>query len=161
MGFEYFKRPLRSVLGNSTLDTVTVENGLTLQGTLRVPTQSLTASTALQTLSTEGASFLTLDSSGAGRDFRLPAPVAGLVKLIAVNRATTSPPDLRIVTNTTAQTFFGTTFNQALLADSTAAGARVRALLLVGVSTSQWAVLPNGTTATGWVFSGTTGSTGQ
>lgn len=158
MGYEYFKRPLRSVFGESTLDSLQVENGLTLDGRLVLPVQSLTASAALQNLSTEGASFITQGTSGAGRDFRLPAPVAGLIKFIAVNANTTSPNDTRILCNTTAQTFFGSSFNQASVADSTVRS-KYFSLLLVGVSTSQWAVLSGSTTF--WTFAASTGSTGQ
>lgn len=160
MGYEHFRRPIRSVAGESTLDSLQVENGLTLDGRLVLPVESLTASAALQNLSTEGASFITQGTSGSGRDFRLPAPVAGMVKFISVHTNTTSPPDVRIVGNTTAHTFFGTTFNQAAVGDSTAVSFKIHSLLLVGVSTSQWAVLFNGSSAS-WVFTATTGSTGQ
>lgn len=158
MGFEYFKRPVRSVTGASTFDALTVENTGTLQGRLIVPTEALTASAALQNLSTEFASFITQGTSGAGRDFRLPAPVVGLVKFIAVNANTTSPPNTRIVTNTTLQTFFGSSFNEATVADSTVRS-KYYTLLLVGASTTQWAVLSGSTTF--WTFAATTGSTGQ
>lgn len=162
MGYEYFKRPIRSVVGESTFHDLTVEETLTLQTDLVLPTQSLTASAALQNLaSTAVVHILTQGTSGAGRDFRLPAPTLGTFKIIAVNANTTSPDDLRIVCNTTAQTFFGSTFNQIGVANSTAAATKGRhVLMLVGVSTSQWAVLPGHSTLN-WVLSATTGSTGQ
>lgn len=157
MGYEYFKRPLRSVVGNSTLDSLTLDTSLTL------PVESLTASAALQSLGTTAVVHaLTQGTSGAGRDFRLPAPTAGALHFVSLNTNTTSPDNLVIFTNTTAQTFFGTTFNQIRPATgSTAAAVKGRlSALFVGVSTSQWAVLPAGTTLA-WVFSASTGSTGQ
>lgn len=155
MGFEYFKRPVRSVFGNSSFDSVTLDASLTL------PIESLTGSGALQSLSTAAvAHFITQGTSGSGRDFRLPAPTAGAVHIIAVNGNTTSPNDVVIQCNTTAQTFFGTTANTVGLANSTTTGTDVRTLMLVGVSTSQWAVLGQGSTAY-WVFTASTGSTGQ
>lgn len=163
MGFEYIKRPLRvqSPVA-STFEDITIEGTLTLQTDLVLPTQSLTASAALQNLaSTAVVHILTQGTSGAGHDFRLPAPTLGQFKIIAINVNTTSPPDLRIVCNTTAQTFFGSTFNQIAVADSTAAATKGRwTMMLVGVSTSQWAVLPGHTTSN-FVLSASTGSTGQ
>lgn len=157
MGFEYFKRPVRSALGESVVDDLEAGN-VELTGKFTLPTENLTGSAALQNLSTEGASFITQGTSGAGRDFRLPAPVAGLLKFIQVSANTTSPNDTRIVTNTTAHTFFGSTFNEASVANSTVRS-KMFSLLLVGVSTSQWAVLSGSTSF--WTFAASTGSTGQ
>lgn len=157
MGFEYFKRPLRSAAdSNSRLGDATVGNSLT------VPVEALTGSGALQSLSTSVvAHFITQGTSGSGRDFRLPNPVAGAFHVIAINPNTTSPNDVRIVCQTTAQTFFGTTANEIAVDNSTAAGdVGRRTILLVGVSTSQWAALVSGTTNT-FVFNASTGSTGQ
>lgn len=158
MGFEYIKRPLRVVNSTSVLPGVDITGVFDMQGAVVLPAESLTGSAALQTLSTEVCSFLTQGTSGSGRDFRLPAPRLGLMKFIAVAPNTTSPNDLAIQCNTTAHTFFGSSFNTATVADSTVRS-RYRSLLLVGVSTSQWAVLSGSTTF--WTFSASTGSTGQ
>lgn len=179
MGKEYFKRPLMTDLttAGSTVASVsdlrvggalTVTGALTQTGnlvlnSLQLGRQSLTASTALQSLSsTLVAHFLTQGTSGAGRDFRLPAPTAGAMHFVSWNANTTSPDNMVVFTNTTAQTFFGTTFNQIRPATgSTAAAVKGRlSALFVGVSTSQWAVLPGGTT-TALVMAASTGSTGQ
>lgn len=158
MGYEYVKRPLRVVNSTSIIPSVIFSGVLDSSGALVLPTESLTGSGALQTLSTEVCSFLTQGTSGSGRDFRLPAPRAGLFKFIAVNPNTTSPNDLAIQCNTTAHTFFGSSFNTATVADSTVRS-RYRTLMLVGVSTTQWAVLSGSTTF--WTFTASTGSTGQ
>lgn len=177
MGKEYFKRPLAVNLttGGSTVTSFddvriagaltvagaqTVSGALTVDTSLTLPVQTLTASTALQNLASTAVVHVLTETSGAGRDFRLPAPTAGAVHVISVSPST-SPGNTIIFTNTTAQTFFGSTFNQiALAAGATAAGARgAHTLLLVGVSTSQWALL-RGTTAS-FALSASTGSTGQ
>lgn len=162
MGFEYFKRPLRvqSAVA-STFEDITVEGTLTLQSDMVLPVETLTGSGALQNIaSTAIIHAITQGTSGSGRDFRLPTVTAGAVHIIAVNGNTTSPNDVVIQCNTTAQTFFGTTANTVGLANSTTAGTDVRTLMLVGISTSQWIALGQGSTAY-WVFTASTGSTGQ
>lgn len=175
MGYEKSKRPLLApgiaiVDGAASTGPATVSGDVDLAGDVRVggnfspagaialQTEALTGSTALQTLSTKTVSFITQGTSGAGRDFRLPAPRAGLLKTIHVSANTTSPNNTVIQCNSTAHTFFGSTFNSATIADSTVRS-RYFSLMLVGVSTSQWAVLSGSTTF--WTFSATTGSTGQ
>lgn len=169
MGKEFFRRPLMvaGATGGSTVSafddvriagTLAVAGAQTNSGAVVMPTESLTGSTALQSLSTKFASFITQGTSGSGRGFRLPAPRAGLMKFIAVSANTTSPPDVDIQCNTTAQTFFGSTFNTAAPGNSTVRS-KYFSLLLCGVSTSQWAVLSGSTTF--WTFTASTGSTGQ
>lgn len=160
MGYEYIKRPLRVIGSTSDMRGAQDFSGNVDFAGSRVvlPTESLTGAATLQTLSTEVVSFITQGTSGSGRDFRLPAPVAGQFKLVFVNANTTSPNNTAIQCNTTAHTFFGSSFNTATVADSTVRS-RYFSLLLVGVSTSQWAVLSGSTTF--WTFTASTGSTGQ
>lgn len=164
MGYEYIKRPVRSVFGESTFNDLTVADDLRVKGSMRLPVESLTVSTALQNISEAGVTFITVASSGAGRDFRLPQPsAAGLLKFIFVVNDSTSV-DTRILTNTTANTFWGTTYNEAALAAASTGSpggtpAGTVMLGLVSASTTQWAVFPGSTF--NWDFAGSTGSTGQ
>lgn len=129
---------------------------------LIVDTESVTGSSAAQTLSAYGASFITYGTSGVPNDIILPAPPrAGVVKDVFVINNTTSV-ELNINTNATANTFWGTTFNTATLsAASTGSpggtpGGTV-ALRLIAASTSQWALVAG--TTFNWDLSASTGST--
>lgn len=164
MGQEYFRRPLLSAGGQSQVDDMRVADDLTLAGSLIVPVENLSVSTALQAISETGVTFITVGSSGAGRDFRLPSPsAAGIVKQIFVSNDSTSI-DTIIFSNGTANTFWGTTWNQAALAAMSTGSPGgtpdgTVGLSLVSASTSRWAVTAFG--STNWSFSASTGSTGQ
>lgn len=165
MGYQWSRRALHTpgieASGNSTFT-----GNVVLGADLVLPVESVTSSTALQTLSDHGVSFVTVASSGAGRDFKLPAPpAAGAVKYVYVINNTTSV-DTRILAHTTAvaNTFWGTTFNEAALAAASTGSPGgtpdgTVGLMLVAASTAQWAVTAFG--STNWTFAATTGSTGQ
>lgn len=169
MGFEHFRRPVRSVFGNSTVESITVssaaafQGNITLSADLKLPAESLTNTASAQTLTDHGVSFLTIATSGAGGDFKLPNPPgAGAVKYVFVSNNTTSI-DSHIVTAASSRTFWGTTYNDASLsAASTGSPGGTPAgtvmLGLIGASTSQWAVFPGSTF--NWDFTASTGTTG-
>lgn len=164
MGFHKIKRPvLVSGLQASSGASTGPENlaGDVLAGTLGVAVESLTSSTALQTLSANGVSFITASTGAGGRDFRLPAPPrAGAVKWVFVDQSgSTAPEVVRIVTATTAAVFFGTTFNEVACQGTTANPAGSGFLMLVARNTTTWGV-GVGSTST-WDFAASTGSTGQ
>lgn len=139
MGVEQFRRPVKAVGGFSE------------------PTETITLSTAAQTLSNEGISFVTYSSSGVASDMLLPTPaLAGIHKYIVVDNQTTSL-EANINLASTGSVFYGTTFNTATIA-TTAVDAPT--LHLISVSTSQWAVMGL-TTAAIWTLAASTGSTGQ
>ena len=109
-----------------------------------VPTESLTGTDVMQTLSVNGLSILTIGTSNQSNDFELPAPFLGAVKTVLVINNTTSV-ELTINSQTTAaaNTFFGTSFNEcAISAASTGSPGGVPAgtlrLGLIGVSTALW-----------------------
>ena len=149
MGYETIKRPIAA------------QKGIEISTVLDLPIESLTSSTALQTLSAHGVSFLTASTGGGGRDFKLPAPPqAGAVKLIYVDQSgSTAPEVVRIVTATTAAVFWASTFNEVACAGSTANPAGSPMLVLVAKNTTTWAVGVGSTSS--WDFSASTGSTGQ
>ena len=129
---------------------------------LRHDVESLTGSSVAQTLSAYGASFLTYGTSGKTNDFILPnPPAAGIQKHVFVVNNTTSI-ELNLNTASTANTFWGTTFNTATLA-AEATGSPggtphgTIALTLIAQSTSQWALVSPSTKA--WDLTGSTGST--
>jgi hypothetical protein len=166
MGLDKFRRPILAPKGlqigpsGSTFLGPVVLSGSSACLTLNAATYGVTA--AAQTLSAKTAvDFITIATSGAGRDFILPAPVRGRVKHIFVDNQSTSV-DTVIHTNATATVFWGTTYNTASLAAAstgspggTAAG--TVALHLIGASTSQWAVTAGSTF--NWDFAASTGST--
>ena len=178
MGFEKIKRPILSlgaqflssgastspgsVAGDLVLNDTVRAAGLTLTAGLRIPTEAVTLAAGDQTISRNGASFVTLGSSGAGRDGVIQAPSGvGQVKYIFLINNTTSS-DSRLHTNATANTFWGTTFNTAALSTGstgspggTPAGSVM--LGLVAQSTTQWALFPGSTF--NWDLSASTGST--
>lgn len=168
MGYEYFKRPIRSRAGNSTFDDVTIADDLVVgddlrvNGALRLPTETITTTTVAQTMSADGVSFITYGTSGKPSDVIIPVPpFAGAVKYVFVQNNTTSV-ELNLNTNATANTFWGTTFNTAVVsAASTGSpggtpGGTV-ALTLIGASTTQWALVAG--TTFNWDLSASTGST--
>lgn len=168
MGVEHHKRPLRVpgviVTGSagSTFTASDAAGGIGLEGPLRIKVESVTLSTAAQTLSAHGVSFVTYGSSGKPSDVILPTPpFSGAVKEIFVVNNTTSV-EANINTNATANTFWGTTFNTiAISAASTGSPGGTPAgapyLRLIGASTTQWAVTVGSTF--NWDFSASTGST--
>lgn len=167
MGYEYFKRPVRSVIGASTFEDVTIEDDLTVQGDatlsgdLILPTSSYTAVAAAKTLMNHGVSFITEGTSGSAKSIILPKPpAAGAVKYIFISKNTSSE-QLTVYTNSTAdaQNFFGTTFNEVKVAASTVNPAGTPFLMFVGASTNQWAVTVGSTI--NFDFAASTGSTAQ
>lgn len=172
MGVHKEKRPILATEGIQAGETtspstfsspITVSGLLTLSSGLKLASEAVTVSTALQTLSPSGVSFVTVATSGGDRDFKLPAPPArGVVKVVMVDNQTTSVDTvIHTATTSTANTFWGTTFNTASLAAASTGSpggtpAGTAALLLVGASTAQWAVLPGSTF--NWDFAGSTGS---
>lgn len=132
-------------------------------GGLAVPVNTVTLSTALQTLAVGGVNAVTYDTSGNPSDAVFPPPITGDVVRVIMNNATTSL-EANFNTDSTGSVFFGTTFN-TITANSTANDSS--AFELIAVSTSQWGVVSlsvNGTTAAthmDWALSATTGSTGS
>lgn len=163
MGFRVERRPIRTSglsVGVST-SPVSVADDVVLAGALKIPSEALTSSTALQTISADGVSFITATTGGGGRDFRLPAPPrAGAVKDIYVDQSgSTAPEVVRIVTNTTSAVFWGTTWNEAACKGTTSNPAGSPWLHLVARNSTTWAVGVGSTSS--WNFAASTGSTGQ
>ena len=161
MGFEKFRRPVL-VDGLAIPASGSAPNPANLVGALVLPTEAVTLVAADQTLSPDGVSFVTMATSGAGMEGIIPnPPCAGAVKYIFVINNTTSD-NSRFHTASTANVFWGTTFNTATIsAASTGSpggtpGGTV-ALTLVGASTSQWALVAG--TTFNWDLSASTGST--
>lgn len=78
----------------------------------------------------------TIAASGAGsQTFVIQSPTAGIRKNIVVD--TNSTADVRVINQTTAITFYGSTHN--IVTFSTGTG--VKALSLVGVSNTSWAIV--------------------
>lgn len=129
---------------------------------LRLPTESVSLAAGDQTISRHGVSFVTLGTSGSGREAVLQAPsAAGQVKHIFLINNTTSV-DANIHTNATANVFWGTTYNTAVVSAAstgspggTPAGSAY--LGLIAQSTTTWAVFPGSTF--NWDFVASTGST--
>lgn len=139
MGVEKFKRP---ILGT--------------QGFAEV-TETATLSTAVQTLASEGISFVTYASSGKASDAIISAPNrAGVRKTVVLDNQTTSL-EANFNTASTGSVFWGTT-NNTITAASTVNDPTF--FELVAVSTSQWALV-NLSSTVDWTLSATTGSTGQ
>ncbi len=179
MGFEKFKRPIlgtgaqfvaqgtasttpASVSGDVVVSDAIRAVSQTLTGALAVPTEAVTLAAGDQTISRNGVSFVTLGTSGAGRDAVIQAPsAAGQIKQIFVINNTTSS-DMRIHTNATANTFWGTTHNTASLSTGSTGspGGTPAGTVMLGLmahSTTQWALFPGSTF--NWDFAASTGST--
>ena len=139
MGVEKFKRP---VLG---------ETGFSL------PVETQTLSTALTTLTNEGVSLVTCDSSGQANDAKIPNPSrAGIRKIVVLDNQTTSL-EANFNTASTGSLLWGTTFN-TITAASTVND--TISFELIGASTSRWALV-NLSSTVDWTLSASTGSTGQ
>lgn len=166
MGIIHERRPVINK-GGIQVTTGASTSPSSLAGNVRVggnivhQVEALTSSTALQTISAHGITFITASTGAGGRDFKLPAPPhAGAEKTIYVDQSgSTAPEVVRIVANTTAAVFFGTTFNEVACQGSTANPAGSPMLVLHARSTTTWAV-GVGSTST-WDFAASTGSTGQ
>lgn len=166
MGLNKSKRPILAPKGlqigpgGSTFTGPVVLSGSSSYLTLSNSTVSVTA--AAQTLGNRSVDFLTVTSSGSGRDFILPAPQKkGQTKLIFVDNQTTSV-DTTIFTNATANTFWGTTYNQVTHSAASTGSpggtpAGTASLILVAASTTQWAATVGSTF--NWDFAASTGST--
>lgn len=90
----------------------------------------------------------TITASGSGtQTFGLQSPVKGVRKTILVDLNSTA--DVAVALNSTTTTFYGTTANLATFST----GVGVKALELVGLSTSSWAVVSQ---TTGVTLSGST-----
>lgn len=169
MGFEKIRRPLLTsgvqvpASGGSAPDPNGLVGDLRAGGTFVLPTESVTLVAADQTLSADGVSFVTMATSGAGREAIIPnPPFAGAVKYIFVINNTTSS-DTRLHTASTANVFWGTTFNTVAISTGSTGSpggtpGGTPSLCLVGASTTQWAIMPG--TTFNWDFSASTGSTG-
>lgn len=164
MGQEYFKRGLFTA--NSTTQFA---GSIGLQAGLNFPIESLTGTAANQSLAADGVSFLTVATSNLGNDFVLPNPPAvGAIKLVFVNFDTTSGDEFSLhaggtVAGSSDAVFFGTTANtitgNAIGAGTIPVGGSP-GLLLIGVTTSQWAATILGSTVL-FNFTASTGSTSQ
>ena len=167
MGFIQEKRPIfaRGGIVASTNSTRTVGNiaaSLVTDGANAVAVESLTGTDAAQTLSADGASFLTYGTSGISNDFIIPDPeFSGQVKyVLAVNNTTSI--ELNLNTAATSHTIWGTTCNTISCSAASPGGpggvpAGTMALTLIAASTTQWAAFPGSTF--NWDFTATTGST--
>lgn len=168
MGKEYFKRQLMTA-GTTAGTTSGSVGNLRLGGNLVVPTQSLTGTAADQTVSDHGVTFITVATSNLANGFVMAdPPSAGAVKYIFVNFATTSGGEFNLhaggtVAASSADVWFGTTANtitgNAIAAGTIPVGGSP-GLLLVGVSTNQWAVSILGSTVL-FNMTASTGSTSQ
>lgn len=190
MGFEKLKRPilapgLQARSGSASTSPGTLDNdivagqdiragntitgvgalaaaSLASSGAFKLPVEAITLSSAAQSISRNGVSFVTYGTSGKPSDAILQAPsAAGQVKFIFLTNNTTSI-EANINTNATANTFWGTTFNTAILAAASTGSpggtpAGTVALTLVAQSTTRWAIFPGSTVD--WDFSASTGST--
>lgn len=109
----------------------------------RVATAGITTKTSTQagsTLSGEGASFITASATAGSNIFHLPHPTVGVLKTLVVAVGTTDAVDV-LNSVSTAETFFGCTGNA--LRFSTGAN-KLNGALLVGKSTTQWAIVSAG-----------------
>jgi hypothetical protein len=138
MGFEYNKRKVGK------------------PGSIVLPVNSVTLSTALQTLAI-GMNAVTYDTSGVASDAAFPVPQPGDVLRVSLNNGTTSL-EANFNTAATDSAFFGTTASNTITIASTA-GSLTPYFELTGVSTSQWALIQS--SSVDWTVSSTTGSTGQ
>ena len=167
MGFQKFKRPvlipkgMQVGVGDSTFTGEVILSGSSAGLTLNSATASVAATDI--TLSAAAVQFVTVGTSGSGREVILPAPRRrGDLRYVFFDNQTTSV-DTRVHTATTASVFWGTTYNTlSMAAASTGSpggtpGGTV-GLVLVGASTSQWALMVG--TTFNWDLSGSTGSTG-
>ena len=165
MGYEYFKRPIRTkgLLASTGASTHAASDvGSDLVGGLKMPVESITLAAGDQTISRNGITLITLGSSGVANDAVLQAPdESGLVKEVFLINNTTSV-EAAIHTNATANVFWGTTYNTATISAASTGSpggtpGGTAALKLVAASTTQWALFPG--TTFNWDLSASTGST--
>ena len=166
MGLEKFTRPVLSKkglqvgTGGSTFTGRVILSSSNSGLTLDAATRSVAAADI--TLAAASVTFLTVGTSGSGREVILPAPRArGEVRYVFVDNQSTSV-DTNIHTNATANTFWGTTYNTiAHAAASTGSPggtpAGTPSFTLIGASTSRWALVLGSTF--NWDLSASTGST--
>ena len=126
-------------------------------GGVNLPVNTVTLSTALQTLAV-GVNAVTYDTSGNASDAVFPEPQLGDILQVSLNNGTTSL-EANFNTAATDSVFFGTTGSNTIAIASTA-GTLVPSFSLTGVSTSQWAITTI-SSSVDWTISSTTGSTGQ
>lgn len=163
MGYEKFKRPILASKGLEVKGPSTFSTKVVFANQVRLPTESLTGSTATQTLSAHGVSFITYGTSGKANDFIIPAPpAAGAIKYVHAVNNTTSV-ELSFHLGSTATVFFGTTANQVNLAaastGSPAVPSGAPSFTLIGVTTAQWSI--NVSSTFHWDVVASTGSTSQ
>ena len=177
MGFNKSKRPIlapginvtagASTSAGSVSGDVVASDAIralsnTLTGAFALPTEAVTLAAGDQTISRNGISFVTLGTSGSGREAVLQAPSAvGQVKHIFLINNTTSV-DCNIHTNATANVFWGTTYNTASVSAASTgspggSAAGTNYLGLIAQSTTTWALFPGSTF--NWDFAASTGST--
>ena len=129
-----------------------------------IPVETVTLSSALQTLAGEGVSLVTYGTSGVANDAQIPSPhYAGQQMTVVLDNNTTSL-EASFYTHSTGQTFWGTTFNTITI-NSTAN--ETSAFSLIAATTARWAVvsltanLSTAAASVDWALSASTGSTGQ
>ena len=124
---------------------------------LAVVTSTVTLSTAVQTLASEGVAFVTYGTSGNPSDAIIPDPDYAGAQLTVVLDNNTTSVEANFNTASTGNVFFGSTLN-TITVDSTLND--TLSFQLTGFSTSQWAITAISSTID-WVLSASTGSTGQ
>lgn len=157
MGYQKFKRQLlltrdakfsTSPSFSTDAGVVDVTQTIALSGVSALGTTAVTS---------RGITFITSTGTGAGWSLPLAAPGrAGVTKRIFVNQNSTVP--VQIHTASSANTFYGSTFNSVTF--TTAGGAILPGVVLIAASSVQWAVqsiYPVATTATTYITS--TGAT--
>ena len=158
MGIEKIRRPILAMAGIESKGNIRISTN----ASFREDIESLTGSSVAQTISAYGVTFLTYGTSGKTNDFIIPnPPLAGLHKTIFAVNNTTSV-ELNLNTASTANTFWGTTFNTAVIAAAATGSpggtpSGTAALFLVSASTTQWALVAGSSFS--WDLSGSTGST--
>jgi hypothetical protein len=133
------------------MGTEKVNRGLHVDGGIREKPQLLTGKSTATSLTKTGPTFITVASAtesatAAQYRFRLPTPVSGARKVIAVDNATTR--NIQVVSATSGATFYGATYNAIQWTTGSSGGHVVE---LIGMNSTTWAVMtsPNftGTTA--------------
>jgi hypothetical protein len=124
MGFEYKRRAIGSV------------------GGLQVPVQSVSSTATV--VNGVGASLITVSTDD--RTYLLGRPArAGVVKYVVLDTPAASTDNAVLRLESTADTFWGTTF-QTLTVSTASDGPNVLAsVTLVGASTTQWALVAKST----------------
>lgn len=118
-----------------------INRGLHITGGLRENPQLLTGKSTATTLTQTGPTFITVASAtesatAAQYRFRLPVPLPGGRKTIAVSNNTTRL--IQVVAATSGATFYGSTNNAVQFATGTTG---TRYVEMIGFNSTTWAVL--------------------